>query len=290
VYVEENLPPPITMKEAMTEGIKILCVDDERNVLRALERLFLDDDYEIFSALSGEQGLERLAEEGDIQIVISDYRMPGLNGVDFLQKVCTQWPHTVRIVLSGYADTAAVVGAINEGQIYKFIPKPWNDDELRVTIQNAVERYFLTRQNALLLEELQTANENLRSVNEGLEAEVLARTAKLTCQNQALTVSQNILDALPVGVVGVDSTGMVVCCNQAGRAFFQERADFILGNSSQALFPEALLNFLEEMAPAKGRGLRSEVSWTGKRVRVQGARLDQDDQAGIVLVLEVAGD
>lgn len=134
----------------MDESVKILCVDDEPNVLKALNRLFMDEDYEIFSAASGEEGLALLAEQWDIQVVISDYRMPGMNGVDFLKAVHDGWPDTIRIVLSGYADTASVVAAINEGQIYKFIGKPWNDDELKATISQAIESYGLERKNQAL--------------------------------------------------------------------------------------------------------------------------------------------
>jgi len=123
----------------MNDRTRILCVDDERNVLRALERIFLDDDYEILTACSGEQGLEILSAAPQVQVVISDYRMPGMNGVEFLKEVCKTHPETIRIVLSGYADTAAVVAAINQGKIYKFIPKPWNDDELRLTVAKALE-------------------------------------------------------------------------------------------------------------------------------------------------------
>src|SRR6185369_152755 len=129
--------------EPFEEPVKILCVDDERNVLRALERIFLDDDYEIVLAGSGDEGLKIMEESGPFQVVISDYRMPAMNGVEFLRVVYERCPETVRIVLSGYADTGAIVAAINDGHIYKFIPKPWNDDELRVTIQNCLERYFL---------------------------------------------------------------------------------------------------------------------------------------------------
>ena len=99
----------------MSDKTRILCVDDERNVLRALERLFLDDDYEILTASSGEEGLELLNAAPQVQVVISDFRMPGMNGVDFLKQVFETHPDTIRIVLSGYADTAAVVAAINEG-------------------------------------------------------------------------------------------------------------------------------------------------------------------------------
>ncbi len=151
----------------MDEEIKLLCVDDEQNVINALKRLFFDSDYTIFSATSGQEGLDILERE-NVQIVISDYRMPNMNGVEFLKEVCKHWSQTVRIVLSGYADTTSVVEAINEGQIYKFVPKPWNDEELKVTISNAVERYFLVKKNTELNNELREKNEELTRLNKQL--------------------------------------------------------------------------------------------------------------------------
>jgi len=145
----------------MCEQVRILCVDDEVNVLQSLRRMFLDDDYELLTASSAAEGLEILKREDPVQIVISDYRMPVMNGVDFFREVCAKWPDTVRIVLSGYADAAAIVAAINEGQIYKFVPKPWNDDELKVTVVNALEKYRLQKYNALLLDKLSRSNEKL---------------------------------------------------------------------------------------------------------------------------------
>ncbi|HEX8960873.1 MAG TPA: response regulator, partial [Geobacteraceae bacterium] len=142
----------------MEEKVRILCVDDEVNVLRALERSFLDSDYDVITAGSGQEALALLAGT-PVQIVVSDYRMPEMNGVDFLREVRRQWPDTVRIVLSGYADIAAVISAVNEGGIYHFIAKPWNDDDLRVTIANAVERFRLNEIRTELAEQLQAKNE-----------------------------------------------------------------------------------------------------------------------------------
>lgn len=145
----------------MSDTIKLLCVDDERNVLRALERIFMDDDYEILTASSGEEGLAIFTENPDIQVVISDYRMPGMNGVEFFRQVCENHPDTVRIVLSGYADTPSVVSAINEGQIYKFVSKPWSDEDLRQTVAKAVESFAMHQQNRAMAKELEALRREL---------------------------------------------------------------------------------------------------------------------------------
>ena len=138
----------------------------------------MDSSYEILTADSGEKGLIVLEQTSQIQVVMSDYRMSGMNGVDFLREVCKKWPDTVRIVLSGYADTASVVAAINEGEIYKFIPKPWNDDEIKVTISNAVERYMLHKSNQELTKRLSDANDELSLVNNNLEMTTINVTAE----------------------------------------------------------------------------------------------------------------
>lgn len=204
------------------EQIKILCVDDERNVLRALERVFLDDDYEIALAGSGDEGLSIFESSGPFQIVISDYRMPVMNGVEFLKEVYKLDPDSVRIVLSGYADIGSIVAAINEGHIYKFIAKPWNDEELRETIHACLERYFLQKKNRELLTELAQANREL-------EEKVQQRTEQLVLRNQALEFSQFLLGSLPVGVAGIDENGMIAYCNDIAAKNLKKVCNDVLG-------------------------------------------------------------
>jgi two-component system NtrC family sensor kinase len=213
----------------MEESTRILCVDDDQNVLRSLTRLFLDDPYEILTAPSGAEGLLILDRSGTVPVVISDFRMPGMNGVEFLSEVRKRWPDTVRIVLSGYADTGAIVSAINEGQIYKFVAKPWNEHELKVTVINALERYDLGRRNRELAEELRRKNGELKGLNRDLERLVAERTAALTMQNRRLTESLGILDNLPMAVVGIDPQGTVFHCNRKGMVCFDNRIGPVIG-------------------------------------------------------------
>lgn len=143
------------------ETFRLLFVDDEENVLRSLKRVFLDADYSIQTATSGQEGLSILEAGPPVQVVISDYRMPRMNGVEFMSMVARKWPDTIRIVLSGFADTPAVIGAINEGGIYKFITKPWNDDELRVAVANAATLYFLQRRIAELMHQVKAKDDEI---------------------------------------------------------------------------------------------------------------------------------
>ena len=144
----------------MMDQAKILFVDDEDEILQALRRALMDDEYTIRTAKSAGEALSLLEKES-IQVVVSDYRMPVMTGVEFLGKVSRKWPDAVRIILSGQADMSAVVAIINDGGIYKFLLKPWNDDELRVTIANAVTLYYLQRKVADLAKEVNRKDEEI---------------------------------------------------------------------------------------------------------------------------------
>jgi len=114
----------------------LLLVDDEENILNALIRMLRRDGYRILTATGAEGALDILGRH-DVQVVISDQRMPGISGTELLSRVKDMYPNTVRMVLSGYTDLAAVTAAINQGAIYKFLTKPWNDEELRLQIRDA---------------------------------------------------------------------------------------------------------------------------------------------------------
>jgi len=269
----------------MDEGVRILCVDDEENVLRALKRLFLEDDYEIITATSGAEGLEILEGSEPIHVVVSDYKMPEMDGIEFLKQVRERWSDTVRIVLSGYADTASVVDAVNDGHIYKFIPKPWNDYELKVTIANAVERYFLHAKNVQLTEELRSTNEELQIINDNLGKLVEERTSELMFQNQVLERSQHILDSLPVAVIGVDLDGLIVQCNKTGVELLAGGAESIVGMDMGDFLPEEINTFIERVTET--RDLTGHISINNTHVKVRGSCIKHSEgQEGVVLVFD----
>ncbi len=259
------------------EQVRILCVDDERNVLRALERIFLDDNYEIVLAGSGEEGLKAMDESGPFQVVLSDYRMPVMNGVEFLMSVFDRWPETVRIVLSGYADASAIVSAINEGHIYRFIPKPWNDEELRVTIQNCVERYFLMKRNSELLEELGAANQ-------ALEVKVQLRTEELELRNRALEFSQILLSSMPVGVVGIDANGMIAYCNDVATKLLKNVCSNIFGADVATSCDTMFRSLVEQVW--RDKKVSVEATLSGFPCRVLGRTVDFSGSESVVLVIQ----
>lgn len=265
----------------MNEEIKILCVDDEPNVLSSLKRLFLDDDYTILSANSADEGLKILEQE-HVQLVISDYRMPTMNGVEFLRKVYAQWPGTVRMVLSGYADASAIVSAINEGHIYKFVPKPWNDDDLKVTVSNALERYFLFKKNLELTSELRTKNEELAELNSELKILLQQQSANLEFRSNVLTMHQNILDSMPVGIFGVDFNNTVVMCNEKWIDIAGMRG-CPLGQSIEHCVIENVISFIKEVKEKHRTSVWLEMN--GVKGWLLGSIMDcAGEQQGIILV------
>ena len=268
----------------MNNQTRILCVDDERNVLRALERIFLDDDYEILTAASGEEGLQLLEEPLQVQVVISDFRMPGMNGVEFLKEVFKTHPETIRIVLSGYADTAAVVAAINEGKIYKFIPKPWNDDELRMTVTKALEHFATQRRNDQLAEELRRKNEELSQLNADLKQRAVSCEGGFMQEHRSLVHAALILELLPLGVLTLDGGGTVLQMNREAAQLLQVEDQEPVGKRLAEALPPQLAHLAGELQlPAPGcRTLQA----AGTRLRLQALSLPQ--QTGGELLITIA--
>ncbi len=166
------------MSEPHEISATILFVDDETNILSALKRLFRPIGYRIFTAESGAQGLE-IMERETVDLVVSDMRMPEMNGAQFLEVVRNRWPDTVRILLTGYAEIDATIDAINKGQIYRYVSKPWEDGDIKLIVKHALQLKILEREKQHLEELTRRQNEELKDLNLNLEKKVLARTEEV---------------------------------------------------------------------------------------------------------------
>ncbi|MBK8034955.1 MAG: hybrid sensor histidine kinase/response regulator [Chloroflexi bacterium] len=172
----------LSVTQPLPERGQLLIIDDEEEILKALYRQFRRE-YDVYTAPSAEQGY-RLMTENPIQVIISDQRMPGMNGAEFFGKIKNEYPDAIRLLLTGYADIQAVISAINDGNIFRYIAKPWDPVELDTIVREAFERYHLIVQNRKLLEELQESNTRL-------EQRVAERTAELEEMNgRLLTLNQ----------------------------------------------------------------------------------------------------
>jgi response regulator RpfG family c-di-GMP phosphodiesterase len=190
----------------------ILFVDDEESILHSLKRLLRKEGYRILTATNGNDGFEILKEQ-DVHLVVTDQRMPGMSGTEFLAKVKENYPEVIRIVLSGYTEVDSITESINKGHIYKFMLKPWNDQNLKLEIKQALEQYDLMQVNKTLHEKVIEKNEELKKINENLEMLVKERTVDFEIQNQALELSRAILEDLPMPILGISDEMTIVLIN-----------------------------------------------------------------------------
>ncbi|PRE35516.1 HD domain-containing phosphohydrolase [Burkholderia cenocepacia] len=192
----------------------ILLVDDEPNVLSALRRVFRPTGYDIVTADSGEMALEILAST-DIDLIVSDMRMPHMSGAEFLARARALYPDTMRILLTGYAELASVVQAVNEGGVYRYLNKPWDDHDLLLTIEHALEQRRLRREAARLAALTAAQNEALRHFNTDLETQVRARTEELGQTVMFLEAAQSDLKSSFTAMVQVCASMIELRCGAA---------------------------------------------------------------------------
>ena len=163
----------------------VLFVDDELNILRALQRLLRSEPIRVHVATRPAEALEVLASHA-VQVVVSDQRMPGASGVDLLATVRERHPDVVRLLLTGFTEMNIAVDAINRGQVYRLLTKPWNDDELRATLRQAFDHHELKHENRRLHALTRQQNAELQDLNRNLEGIVRDRTKQLAEANQEL--------------------------------------------------------------------------------------------------------
>ena len=266
----------------------ILCVDDEVNILSSLERVFLEEeDYEIITANGGEKGLEVLKKR-PVDLIISDQRMPGMSGTEFLKKARELHPDTVRIVLSGYADFDTITAAINEGEIYRLIQKPWQEDELLLAVKDSLEKYELIRENKKLQEEIREQNEELKTLNQQLEERVKDRTKELEISNQVLLLSQEILHHLSNPIVGISSDGMIVLINKEAQDVYEENGITLMGKDIMDVFSEEMVNAIQRTFQTKKIQIKDDITYNHHRLTLKCLPLSgQFAERGIILETEV---
>ena len=172
----------------------LLIIDDEVDITKSLVRQFRRK-YNVIATTDASEAL-KIMEKEKIQVVLSDQRMPGMTGVDFFAQIKDKYPDALKLILTGYSDIEAVIGAINEGQVFRYVKKPWNPDELETIIREAFEKYELITNNRKLMASLQEANQNL-------EAKVQARTAEIEKANSRLS-ELNIEKNRYIGMVAHD--------------------------------------------------------------------------------------
>jgi len=247
----------------------LLLVDDEENILSSLRRLLRKEGYRLLCATSGQAGLEILKQE-KVDVIISDQRMPHMIGTEFLRLTRDLSPDSVRIILSGYTDLESVTAAINEGAVYKFLTKPWDDEILRLSIKEALRHKWIQDENRMLHNMLVEVNEELAQANH-----LLAERAEFT--QDALQNTQNILHYLPIALLGIDSANHIMFANAAALELFGTH--LALGHTTAEMLPSALRDILSNPGPE-----RSSLTLGGKPFIVQIQLLPHKGQGCIVII------
>ncbi|MBW2493405.1 MAG: response regulator, partial [Deltaproteobacteria bacterium] len=169
----------------MENARTVLFVDDEPNILKSVQRLLRQEEMNVLFASTGEEALEILSQT-PAQVVVTDQRMPEMSGVDLLSAVRERHPEIIRMMLTGFTEIKVAVEAINRGEIYRLITKPWNDDELRATIRQAFEQADLKDEIKRLNRVTREQNFRLQDMNRNLEEKVRERTKQLASKHREL--------------------------------------------------------------------------------------------------------
>lgn len=255
-YIASKFTLPEHLRRLTKKSRTLLLVDDEANILASLKRLFRQDGYNILTADSGAEGLAIL-KTTHVDVIMSDQRMPNMTGVEFLRQAKVKYPATVRIVLSGYTELQSITDAINEGSIYKFLTKPWDDEQLRFHISEAFMQKEMFDENRQLGIKIQTANQELASANRQLADILQVKEKQLHRDETSLDIAREALQYLPIPMLGIDDDGMIAFANTATEELlFKDQA--LLGADVEDILPA-----FNSMAAMAGEGVSFSLAIPG---------------------------
>jgi DNA-binding response OmpR family regulator len=253
---------------------RVLLVDDEDSILAALRRLLRREPYETITARSAQEAL-RYMEDKPVDVIISDQRMPGTTGTELIHEIRKRWPSTLRIILSGYSEVSSIIAAINEGEIYKFISKPWNDEELKLHIRRAIEQSQLQADNRRMALEIMEQNRQLIELNQLLDQRAADASVGQTC-------TQDLIESVDVGVVAVDTDGLIVGANGRAHQFINVQGETIVGVPARTVLPPSLAEVVRGAAASCSGRLCLEGRHLQWRVRPMS---DECSYRGLVISL-----
>ncbi|MDQ6735999.1 MAG: response regulator [Nitrospirota bacterium] len=244
----------------------ILCVDDEPGIVRAIRRILKAEPVNVLIAASGPEGLEILRKQ-PVSLILTDYRMPEMNGIEFLEQAAPLCPDAFRMILTGYAEAHVLVEAVNRGQIYKILYKPFQEEDIKLTVRSGLEHHARNRENRALLEELGQRNKQLAILNQKLKTGLEGTKADLTISSTALGMAQQLLNEIPAAVIGIEPSGQIVFANRLANIWFVPqtalRISSLVGAWTTDVLPESIQEHLKEMIAAplmKAKIMRLQVN------------------------------
>lgn len=287
--------------------LNLLCVDDEQGILRSLKRLLRSEPFGVLSASSGADALELLATES-IQVIVADQRMPDMSGTRLLEKVKEEYPHVIRVVLSGFADVTTILESINRGEVFRYLGKPWNDEELKTMLRQCFAQFNLEQENKKLISMVNHQNTELEKLNSLLAQQVEKQQLDLSSSEDnlqqaetGLRILRGVVQNIPLPLFGIDDNGQIVIANAqaialAGNnvAIGNELAD-VVGNDVGARIKQQLQMQKQQIQdPGEASDTRlkiqdledMEVSFG--RIRAFPLAVDARVRGGIVVITESA--
>ncbi|WP_420476228.1 EAL domain-containing protein [Noviherbaspirillum sp. ST9] len=255
----------------------LLLVDDETNIVAALKRLLRPANCTILTANSGREGLEIMSRH-PVDVIVSDQRMPEMTGVEFLRRAKELSPDTIRIVLSGYTELQSVTDAVNEGAIYKFLTKPWDDCQLRAHIDEAFRRKEMADENRRLDLEVRTANFDLAVANRRLEEITQQQQQQIRRDEVSLHVVREALHHVALPVIGLDEDDYIAFVNVAAQGLLCGSGT-LLGCDARDVMPELLA-----AVGSLGQGNSGTLDLKGATYCVNCHRMGQGSEARGILV------
>jgi two-component system, NtrC family, sensor kinase len=261
----------------------LLLVDDEPSVHQALRRVFRGEPYQIRTAESAVAGLEIIDTGIPIRVVISDLRMPVMNGVEFLKEVYDRSPETVRIILSGFTDRPILLTAVQEGRIYKYLPKPWEDELLRSTVRKGIEQTAHAWEKREQIRNLREENAHLHKRTGAPASGMTDRADFVQRMIRMMTTSQNATDNQGPGILCVGSDGIILICNDTAAAWLKMPADRLVGSPAEELLSVGLNRFIRELLTSEKLG---SLYYQEGRISMRGMRLTytNDDCSALIFI------
>ena len=243
----------------------ILCVDDEVGIVRAIRRSLKAEPVNVLTAGGGAEALEILRKNA-VSLILTDYRMAEMNGIEFLEQAAPLCPDAFRIILTGYAEAHVLVEAVNRGMIYKILYKPFQEEDIILTVRSGLEHHARNRENRVLLEELEKRNKELAILNQKLQCGLEGTREDLNVSSTVLGIAQQLLNEIPAAVIGIEPSGQIVFANKLANIWFASRTGpgvfSLVGTWSSEVLPASVHETLKEMSETprpSARDLQVEV-------------------------------
>jgi response regulator RpfG family c-di-GMP phosphodiesterase len=208
--------------------VNVLFVDDEKEILSSIRRQFRKESFDIITCNSGKEALS-LLEENEIQVIVSDERMPVMSGLELMKEVKKLYPETIRVILSGYVDSETIIDAINKGEIFRFVSKPWKYADITNIIKEALNKWSIEKKNKKYMEQILDENRRLKM--------------RLSFRESSLNLEQSVIDEVPVPMLAVGGNNKIEIFNKRAKDEFLDKID--IGNVITTLIPSNIYNHLE---------------------------------------------